>query len=272
MKRFILIALCLLLATGSVFAFGGRQGNNERLVLGVTLFQPMNYQDENGNWLGFDTEFALAVGERLGMEVEFQIIDWGRKFLELQAGTIHAIWNGMTANVVDSVTGRQRYEDVDFTYSYMLNQQAVVIRASRINEFMSLDDLLGKTVAAETGSAGETIARESIGENGSFIGANAQIDTFIEVQSGAVDFALMDILLAQELAGRGDHSNLMIAPIEMPAEVYAIGFPRGSPLVERVNAIIVELFEDGTMMRIAQRYGLETQVHLGRTPIRDMVR
>ena len=272
MKKIVLILLCVLVAAGTLFASPSTERGRDRLICGVTLFQPMNYQDDNGNWTGFDTEFARAVGAKLGMEVEFQIIDWSRKFLELQAGTISCIWNGMTANVVDSATGRQRFEDVDFTYSYMLNQQAVVIRNTRANEFRSASDLIGKTVAAEAGSAGETIARDAVGSDGRVIGSNAQIDTFIEVQSGAVDFALIDILLARELTGRGDLASLMIAPIEMDAEVYAIGFPRGSPLVSRVNQAIVELFDDGTMLRLAQKYELESTLYLDRTPIRELVR
>ena len=270
MKRIALVLVCVLLAAGAVFARGGADRNAEKLVVGVTQFPPMNFLDDNGNWTGFETEFALAVGAKLGMQVEFQEIEWTRKFLELQAGMINCIWNGMTANVVDSATGRQRYEDVDFTYSYMLNQQAVVIRTTRANEFRSLQDLIGKTVAAETGSAGETIARDVVGESGRFIGTTAQIDTFIEVNAGAVDFALIDILLAEEMAGRGDLSGLMIAPIEMSAEVYAIGFPRGSPMVARVNQAIVELFGDGTMLRLAQKYGLETTLKLDTRRIQDL--
>jgi len=195
----------------------------------------MNYQDESGNWTGFETEFARAVGAKLGMEVDFQVIEWGRKFIELQAGTISCIWNGLTANVVDSVTGRPRYEDVDFSYAYMLNQQAVVIRKSRAGEFRSPADLVGKTVAVEAGSAGESIASDAIGESGKIVGSSAQIDTFIEVKSGAVDFGMVDILLAEQITGSPDHADLMIAPIQMPAEVYAIGFPRGSPLVAKVS-------------------------------------
>jgi len=270
LKRIVFALVCLLVIAGMVFAGGRRDGAGEKLICGVTLFEPMNYLDSNGNWTGFDTEFAQAVGAKLGMQVEFQQIEWGRKFIELQAGTISCIWNGMTANVVDSVTGRQRYEDVDFTYSYMLNQQAVVIRTSRAGDFRSLANLVGKTVAAEAGSAGESIAKEAIGESGRFIGSSAQIDTFIEVKSGAVDFAMVDILLAEQLVGVGDNADLMIAPIEMDAEVYAIGFSKGSPLVARVNRAIQELFNDGTMSRLAQKYGLENTLKLDTTRIQDM--
>ena len=270
MKKIILLILCVFMITGMVWAFGAKDKGANKLICGVTLFPPMNYLDEGGNWTGFDTEFAQAVGAKLGMSVEFQQIEWTSKFIELQAGTISCIWNGMTANVVDSVTERPRFEDVDFTYSYMLNQQAVVIRAARASEFQTIEDLIGKTVAAEAGSAGETIARNAVGETGGFIGTNAQIDTFIEVKAGAVDFALIDVLLAEEMAGSGDHTDLMIANIEMPAEVYAIGFPKGSPMTARVNQAIVELFESGEMMRLARKYGLETRLYMSRTRIEDM--
>ena len=272
MKKMTLVLVCFLLAAGMFFTGCRRDRNEGKLIAGVTLFPPMNFLDDNGNWTGFDTDFALVVGERLGLEVEFQQIDWSRKFIELQAGTITAIWNGMTANVVDSVTGRQRYEDVDFTYAYMLNQQAVVIRSARMNEFLSADDLIGKTVAAEAGSAGATIAANAVGESGRFIGTSAQIDSFIEVNSGAVDFAMVDILLAEQMTGAGDLADLTIAQIEMPAEVYAIGFPVGSPMVARVNQVIVDLFESGEIYSIAEKYGLETRIYLTRTPIQELVR
>ena len=271
MKKFLKLSLFGILLAGLVFSFTSCAKKEQgKLICGVTIFRPMNFQDENGNWTGFDTEFAQLVGAKLGMEVEFQIIDWSNKFLELQAGTIGAIWNGMTANVVDSVTGRPRYEDVDFSYSYMLNQQAVVIRRARLNDFQSRSDLVGKTVAVEGGSAGETFARRAVGETGRLIHSIAQIDTFIEVMSGTVDFGMVDILLALEIAGSGNFADLMIAPIEMDAEVYAIGFPKGSPLVTRVNQAMVELYEAGELHRLGKKYGVETRIVLNKTRIEDM--
>lgn len=270
MKKLLIALFCVLAACPVVFASPGNEKNEGKLICGVTIFDPMNYKDESGKWTGFETEFAQAVGAKLGIQVEFQEIEWSRKFLELQAGTIGCIWNGMTANAVDSATGRPRYESVDFTYSYMLNQQAVVVRASRLNEFRGEADLAGKTAAAETGSAGEEAARDVIGSNGKFIGSNVQRNTFIEVKSGAVDFAVVDILLAKQMAGVGDYSDLAIAPIEMDAEVYAVGFPKGSPLVSRVNQAMEELFASGEIMRIAQKYNLENTVLLDKTRIQDM--
>ncbi|MDR0271996.1 MAG: transporter substrate-binding domain-containing protein [Clostridiales bacterium] len=267
MKKVLLITAIMVAA---LFVACGKKDNV--LVVGVTQFEPMNFLDANGNWTGFDTEFALAVGERLGMEIQFQEITWSQKFIELQAGTIDAIWNGMTANTVDSATGRPRHEDVDFSYSYMLNTQCVVIRTDRVGEFTSAADLAGRTAAAEEGSAGDTVANEVIGADGSFIGVVAQIDTFIEVKSGAVDFAVVDSILAHQIAGTGDFGDLMVAELSLGArqEVYAIGLPIGSDLVEQINNAIMELYSDGTLRRIAEKYGLEESVVIGTQPISSM--
>ena len=231
--------------------------SNQTLVCGVTLYDPMNYLDASGNWTGFDTEFAQMVGAKLGMDVAFQEIDWNRKFLELDAGTITCIWNGFTANAVDSVTGRPRVEDVDFSYSYMLNQQCVVVKKDRAAEFTSIEDLVGKSAAAEKGSAGETAASDAVGDTGTVIDSSAQINTFMEVKSGAVDCAVADVLLAQRMTGTGDYSDLAIADITLESEVYAIGFKKGSDLTEKVNGAIEELLDEGKLDELAIKYGLE---------------
>ena len=268
MKCFLNLTVGVALA-GMFFLLTACGGSEGKLICGVTQYEPMNYLDSNGNWTGFDTEFALLVGEKLNMEIEFQEIDWGRKFIELEAGSINCIWNGLTANVVDSVTGRQRYEDVDFSYSYMRNQQRVVIRTDRAGEFNSESDLIGKTVACEAGSAGETFASDAVGETGTVIGSTAQINAFVEVKSGAVDFAIVDILLAERMTGAGDYTDLMIADIYLPYEVFAIGFPIGSDLTGKVNDAITELYNEGKLVELAQKYGLENSLEIDTSDIRS---
>jgi polar amino acid transport system substrate-binding protein len=237
----------------------------ERFVLGITitLYRPMNfYEDGSDELTGFETDFANIVGEKLNLDVQFQVIEWGNKFIELEAGAIDAIWNGMTANVIDRVTERPRHEDVDFSYAYMINQQAVVIRAERADEFQSLDDLAGKTVAVESGSAGQSFAAGVIGDTGIMIELVSQMDTFIEVLAGSVDFLAVDVIKAEEIAGHGNFADLIIADIETASEFFAIGFRKGDPMIARVNAVIEELFADGTMRTLAEKYGLEDRVRL----------
>lgn len=262
MKKAIFRCLIIFLIFSAIFSFTscGKSKKNT-LIVGITDFEPMNYLDSGGNWIGFDTEFAQLVGEKLKMEVVFQEIEWGSKYQELEAGTINCIWNGFTANANES-DGTKRSDLVDFSYSYMLNQQSVVIKASRASEFKSIDDLVGKVAAAEAGSAGETFAEEAVGSTGSVLGSAAQINTLLEVKAGAVDCAVIDVLLAQRLAGSGDYSDLVIADIELESEVYAIGFKKGSDLRDKVNTAIKQLYDDGTLMKLAEKYSLENTLDI----------
>ena len=92
------------------------------LVVGITYFAPMNYKDEDGKLVGFETEFAEAVAEELGLEVEFQVIDWNSKETELASKNIDCIWNGMTITP-------ERAENMQISIPYMQNKQAVVVKA-----------------------------------------------------------------------------------------------------------------------------------------------
>ena len=261
MKRAIKILITVAVVAALLTALASCNSKNNKLVCGVTVFDPMNYRDANNNWTGFDTEFALLVGEKLGMEVEFQMIEWSNKFVELNSGAITCIWNGFTANANEE-DGTPRIDLCDMTYSYMLNQQCVVIKTDRAGEFTSIGSLVGKSAAVESGSAGESTAKELVGDSGSTFGAAAQINTFLEVKSGAVDCAIVDILLAQRIAGSGDYTDLTIANIELDAEVYAVGLKTGSNLTARINQAMKELYDAGTLATLAEKYGLENTLVL----------
>ena len=262
MKKIISLVLVTVMVTCMLFALTACEAKKaDVLTCGVTIYDPMNYLDADGNWTGFDTEFALLVGKKLGMEVKFQEIKWEHKYSELEAGTINCIWNGFTANSFES-DGKARSEYVDFSYSYMLNQQCVVIKSENSGEYASLEDLSGRTAAAEKGSAGESFAVEAIGDGGTMIDTSAQIDAFIEVKSGAVDLAVVDILLAQSLVGTGNYTDLEIADITLDSEVYAIGFKKGSDLTEKVNKAIKELYDDGELTKLAEKYNLGNSLQI----------
>ena len=261
MKRIIFLVLTAILISTMVFITSCAGKSEGTLICGVTEYEPMNFRDENGNWTGFDTEFALLVGEKLGLKVEFQLIEWSQKFAELNSKAIDAIWNGFTATA-NEPDGTPRITLCDMSYSYMLNTQSVVVRTNRSAEFTSIENLAGKTLAAEAGSAGETKAKGFVGETGTIIGTPAQINTFMEVKSGAVDGAVIDIILAKQIVGTGDYTDLVIADITLADEVYAIGFRTGDTLRDKVNGAMKELYEDGTLMEIAIKYGLDERLEL----------
>ncbi len=263
MKKALTLILAGLMTAGMLVGCGKEE--EDKLVCGVTIFTNMNEKDANGNWTGFESEFAMEVGKLINMEVEFQEIDWGQKYMELEAGIIDCIWNGFTANSTDKIDGvdTKRSDLVDFSYGYMLNQQCVVIKADNADAIKTEADLAGKKAGVENGSAGESYAATVVGENGSLEKYPAQNKAFLEVKSGAVDFAVMDIVLAKNVCGKGDYADLMIVEsIVLPSEIYAIGFEKGSELTEKVNGAIKTLFENGKIAELAEEYGFENVVQL----------
>ena len=259
MKKIISLLLAILMCAGVMFAFSSC--NNNKLVCGVTIFENMNEQDAEGNWIGFESEFAMEVGKLLDMEVEFQIIDWSQKYSELNAGKIDCIWNGFTANSSDD--GVERKDLVDFSYTYMLNQQCIVVKKDNLAQYATEDALKGKTAAVEGGSAGADYAKKAVGESGKLVEFPAQNSAFLEVKSGTSDFAVVDILLAKNVVGQGDYTDLAIVEsIELDAEYYAVGFKKGSELTAKVNEAIKTLDENGKLEEIAKKYGLENSLQV----------
>ena len=259
MKRIvcILLVLCLFAA---VSCENKKASRDSKLICGVTEYEPMNFRDAKGEWTGFDTEIAVLAAKKLGLTAEFQLIEWSQKFAELNSKAIDAIWNGFTATA--SEDGIPRIQLCDMSYSYMLNTQCIVIRAANAQMFSSKENLTGKTIAAEAGSAGESAAKELGGDSARIVGVPAQINSFMEVKSGAVDCAVIDIILAQQITGSGDYTDLMIADIPLADEAYAIGFRKGDPLRDKVNQALKELYDDGTMLAVAKKYGLEQNLTL----------
>lgn len=258
MKRIVAIILALVISVGAVFTMSSCQRDENTLVCGVTIIPGLNDKDSNGNWTGFETEFAQAVGEIIGMNVEFKEIKWANKYIELNSGKIDCIWNGFTANSSEE-DGKARSSLVDFSYGYMLNQQCVVVRNDQLASYTSEASLEGKRAAVETGSAGDIYAQTVNASN--IMGMTSQIDTFLQLKSGKVDFLVVDIVLAQNMCGNGSYEDLAIVEsIKLDSEIYAVGFKKGSELTAKVNAAIKELDENGKLMEIAEKYKFENIV------------
>ncbi len=224
----------------------------EIVTVGYTIYEPMNYKDEDGELVGFDTDLAKAVFEALGYEVFFQEIEWSAKYTDLESGAIDCVWNGFTANTADD-DGVARAEKVDFSYNYMENRQVIVAKAD--SGIAAAADLKGKLASVESGSAGETYAATF--EGATVKGCLKQTDCLMEVKSGAADFAVLDAQLAKAYVGQGDYADLkIIEDLSSEVEYYAIGFKKGSELTAKVNEQLVALAEDGTIAALAEQYGV----------------
>ena len=218
------------------------------MVIGYTVSEPMNYTDADGNFTGFDTELATAVCEKLGVEPEFVEINWDTKVVELDAKSIDCIWNGMT--LTDDIMA-----NTATTRAYAKNAQVVVIKDG--TDYTSTADLVGKTVVAEAGSAGEAAIEgdENLAQ-ADYVSKSVQTDCLMEVAAGTADAAVLDLTLANAMIGEGtDYASLKIVD-ELNAEEYGVAFRKGSDAAEAVNAAFDELTADGTMQALADKYDL----------------
>ena len=206
------------------------------------------YTDADGNFTGFDTELATAVCEKLGVEPDFVEINWDTKETELAAKSIDCIWNGLTLT-------DDREANMACTKPYVKNAQVVVMKADA--DYTSTADLAGKTVVAESGSAGETTIEEDEGlQQADFVAKSVQTDCLMEVAAGTADAAVLDLTLANAMIGEGtDYADLKIVD-ELNAEEYGVAFRKGSDTAAAVDEAFDALKADGTMQALADKYDL----------------
>ena len=217
-----------------------------KIVVGITDYAPMDYK-ENGEWTGFDAEFAKLVAAKLGVEVEFIEIDWDNKFFELESGTIDCIWNGMT--LTDDVKNNTSYST-----PYVKNAQVVVMAADKVGNYTDFESMKGLTFAVEKGSAGDLELQALGAEN--VVQVDYQSTALMEVAAGSADACVIDITMANAMIGEGTSYANLAYSLELSSEVYVIGFREGSSLTDKVNAIIDELYADGTLTALAEKYEL----------------
>ena len=161
-----------------------------KLIIGITDYEPMNYKDENGDWTGFDTEFALAICAKLGVEAEFVEIDWDNKFVALESKAIDCIWNGMT--ISDDVI-----KNTSCSVAYVKNAQVVVMKADKASQYSAAVDMADLTFAVESGSAGAAAAEENKFAN--VVEVGTQTDALLEVKSGSCDACIIDLTMANAM-------------------------------------------------------------------------
>ena len=255
-KKLISVLLCAGLAV-SVLAGCGSSGSGTEsdmdyvkekgtLIVGITNFEPMDYKDESGEWVGFDADMAKAFAESLGVEAEFVEIDWENKILELDAKSIDCVWNGMT--LTEEVTS-----SMACTNPYLNNQQIVIVPAEVADQYQTEESLSGLNFAVEAGSAGED-AVEALGLN--YTSVTAQSDALMEVAAGTSDAAVIDSLMASAMVGEGTGYADLTYTIGLSTEEYGVGFRQGSDLAEALNNFFTESYEDGTMQEVADTYGV----------------
>ena len=259
MKKLVALVCSLVLLVSGMALFAGCGTDNSQdweeikekgtLVVGCTIFKPITYQ-EGEEWKGFDVEVAQAVGEKLGVDVDFQIIDWNNKVIELNAKTVDCLWNGMT--ITDELE-----EQTSVTVPYMKNQQVVITQKANESVYTTKESLKDARVVAESGSAGAAFGREY---SDHFTTAPSQLDICTNLMSGAADVGILDSVLAGYYLTEEAYQGLTMIDVGFEEEEYGIAFRKGSPVKDLVNDALKELYADGTITAIAEKYGLENEL------------
>lgn len=275
MKKTLSVILAVLMALGCVLMFASCGGNTEettvanddttvaedttagesdlayiqnkgKLVVGVTEYKPMDYLDENGEWTGFDAEYARAVAKELGVEVEFIEIEWDNKEFEVESKKIDCVWNGMT--ITDALK-----KSMDITDPYVKNAQVVVMPKDKAADYTTVESMKDLSFAVEVESAGKGVAEDN-GFN--YTELTYQSDAILEVHTGKADACIIDLTMADALTAEGATYENLTKVISLNEEEYGIGCRKGSDLCTKINEITDKLIADGTLDALAAKYEL----------------
>ncbi len=220
------------------------------LVVGITDFEPMDYQNEKGEWIGFDADLARVFAEELGVEVEFAEIDWDNKILELNGKSIDCVWNGMT--LTDEVMSATSCSN-----AYMRNAQVIVVRSADAEKYADVESMAELSFAVEAGSAGEAAVAE-LGYTANPV--STQANALLEVKAGTSDACVIDLLMAVAMTGEGTSYSDLCYTFSLNEEQYGVAFRQDSDLVETFNAFLLAQFEAGALDELAETYGLAGSV------------
>ena len=257
MKKMFALVLAILMVASLFTACGASKApetdlsyikNNGKLIVGITDYAPMDYKDENGEWTGFDAEFAQLFAKDLGVECEFYVIaDWGKKFMELDTKQIDAVWNGMT--ITEEAKLNSNVSD-----PYVVNAQVVVMKADVVADYDYMESLNGLTIAVENGSAGQDAANAI--EGATIVPLQDQGAALLEVKAGTADACVIDITMAYAMTGEGSDYADLAAGISLTEELYGVSFRKDSDVTAVFNDFMAKIKADGTLQALADKYDL----------------
>ena len=255
MKKIIVMLLALAMMLTCFTACGAKSDSDManikkagKIVVGITDYAPMDYKDENGEWTGFDAEFARLFADELGVDCEFFVIpNWGTKFMELETKQIDAVWNGMTIS-------EEAKTNSSVSDPYVINAQVVVMNANVLANYESAENLAGLKIAVESGSAGETCANEIANVN--VFPLQNQEAALMEVAAGTSDACIIDITMANAMTGEGTSYADLGYTLRLSEEEYGVSFRKDSDLTQKFNEFMAKLKDEGTLQELAAKYNL----------------
>ncbi len=249
MKKLMMV----LAAVAAILGCEKADDGAKKFVVGFDAdFPPYGFKEGN-EYKGFDLDLARAVCEKKGWTFVANPINWDSKDMELNSGSIDCIWNGFT------IQGRENA--YTFSSPYVDNSQVVMVKAD--SPIKTLADLAGKTVGVQT----DTPVQKALSSGGDKAALGSTFKSLVvepnynqavnELNAGAVDAVALDVGVAKrkmaDMPGR-----FVLLPEIVMSETYGIGFKKGNEaLRDEVEAALREVAAEGTMAKLAEKYGIE---------------
>lgn len=251
LKKLVMVLSVLSMMVGVVGCSKKEVKNENEIIVGYdNTYFPMGYLDDNGDTVGFDVDLAKETFKRLNMNVKFQSIDWSMKETELNSGNIDAIWNGYSLT-------EERKKKVSYTDAYMKNSQLIV--TLKDSSIKNKDDLKGKVVGTQQGSAGQEALEKDTKVLNSLDGSPILYDTFDKVfrdlDAGRVDAIVGDETLVKYYINKKGEKEYKILNDNFGNEDYVVAFRKDdTELRDKVNNTINEIKEDKTFDEIYNKW------------------
>jgi polar amino acid transport system substrate-binding protein len=218
------------------------------LSVGMEIgYPPMEYLADDGiTPIGFDVSMALALGEKLGMEVDFIDTAWEGIFAGVDTDKYDCVISSVT--ITD-----ERLLVHNFSIPYIENTLAIVIRKdSKFNNIQSPHDLAGLNVAYQGDTTSDHYMQNLTAETGmQFIPRSYDkvMNCFDDLANGRVDVIITDLLVAYEYLSRANDLEIVWQGGD---EQFGICMKKGNDaLTQAIDEALNELFDEGTMLQIS---------------------
>lgn len=242
-------AAALLVGCGSDTSSQAEQKLPDKIVIGLDdNFPPMGFRDESGNLVGFDIDLAQEASKRLGVPVEFKPIDWDSKEAALKSKQVDLLWNGLT--ITD-----ERSQQIAFSKPYMHNQQLLVVRAD--SPITNREGLAGKILGTQEGSS----SIDALEKNMDFQKSLSEVkkygdfvNAFMDLEIGRIDGVLVDSVVGRYYMTKKP-GQFKVIDDQMGDEQFGVGLRKDDNLLrEKLNDVLKQMSEDGTMTKLSQKW------------------
>lgn len=242
MKQKTVVFVVVLVVTALLLSACGKSTGLK--VATDATFPPFEYTDEAGNMVGFDVELMNAVADKAGVKFEWV----NTPFDSVLAGLSECQYDAAIAAISVS---EEREKSMLFTSPYV-DAGLIVVVNKETTDIASIDDLKGKTVAAQLGTTGEMTAQEIEGVD--YKPYDSYELAFLELANKGVDAVIADNPLAQGFIAANPEKLMTVGDV-LNLEQYAIAVCKdNADLQAKLDAALKEVIASGFVDELSLKY------------------